>query len=95
MYIDTGIFTSDVNKDNKVIRDNDNKRKYKFTRGILGELIITFDHFFEDNYTELEQYSKLYWNTYQLIKDQIEEMQFTKSSMQRLLEKYDNINFNE
>ena len=69
--------------------------KEKFTKDILGELIITLDHFFEDNYNELEQYSKLYWNTYQLIKDQIEEMQFTKSSMQRLLEKYYNINFNE
>ena len=84
---------SNVNKNNKIITDDDNKQK--ITRGILGELIITLDHFFEDNYNELEQYSKLYWNTYQLIKDQIEEMQFTKSSMQRLLEKYDNINFNE
>ena len=79
--------------DNKV--KSDNNRKEKFTKDILGELIITLDYFFEDNYKELEQYSKLYWNTYQLIKDQIEDMQITKYSMQRLLEKYDNINFNE
>ena len=93
MYIDTGIFPSDVNKDNKIISDNDNKQK--FTRGILGDLIITLKIFFENNYNELEQYSKLYWNTFKSIKDQIEEMQYTKSSIQRLLEKYDNINFNE
>ena len=85
MYIDTGIFPSDVNKDNKVISDNNNKRKYKFTRGILGDLIITLKIFFENNYSKLEQFSKLYWNTFKSIKDQIEEMQSTKSSIQRLL----------
>ena len=93
--INTVSFPSDVNKDNKIISDNDNKRKYKLTRGILGELIITFKIFFENNYNELEQYSKLYWNTFKSIKDQIEEMQYTKSSIQRLLQKYYNINFNE
>ena len=52
-FIDTGFLPSNENKDNKIISDNDNKQK--FTRGILGDLIITLKIFFENNYNELEQ----------------------------------------
>ena len=89
------IFPSAVNKDYKIIHDYYYESKYKFTREILGELIKTLKIFFENNYNELEQYSKLFWTKFRSIKDQIEEMKSTKSSMQCLLQKYDNINFSE
>ena len=77
------------------ILNNNLQRKKKFTRTILGELIKTLKIFFENNYNELEQYSKLFWTSFKSVKSQIEEMQYTKSYMQRLLQKYDNIDFNE
>ena len=42
------------------MRDNLQGKKIKLTSAILGELIITFKIFFEYNYNELEQISKLF-----------------------------------
>ena len=83
------------NQDIKNIRDKLHEKKYKFTRPIGGELITTMKINFEKNYREHEQILIILWKTFKSINDQIEEMKIYRSSIQRLLQKYDNINFNE
>ena len=83
------------NSDIKNIRDQLNEKKYKFTRPIVGELITTMKINNENNYKELEQILMIFWTTFKSMKNLIEEMKSSTSSIQRLLQKYDNINFND
>jgi hypothetical protein len=70
--------------------DNFNK-KYVFTREVLGELITTFKIFMEISNKELDQTSKIFWDTYKLINNQIEEMKSTRTYIHGLLQKYEKI----
>ena len=83
-----------TNQDIKNMRDKLHERKYKFTSPIVGELKPTMKIIFENNYRELEQILMIFL-TIKSINDQIEEMKSYRSYIQRLLQKYDNINFNE
>jgi len=70
--------------------DNFNK-KYVFTHEVLGELITTFKIFMEISNKELDQTSKIFWDTYKLINNQIEEMKSTRTYIHGLLQKYEKI----
>ena len=83
------------NNDIKNIRDQLNEKKYKFTRPIVGELITTMKINNENNYKELEQILMIFWTTFKSMNNLIEEMKSSTSSIQRLLQKYDYINFND
>ena len=83
------------NNDIKNIRDQLNEKKYKFTRPIVGELITTMKINNENNYKELEQILMIFWTTFKSMNNLIEEMKSSTSSIQRLLQKFDNINFND
>ena len=61
----------------------------------MGELITTMKINNENNYKELEQILMIFWTTFKSINNLIEEMKSSTSSIQRLLQKYDNINFND
>jgi len=66
-------------------------KKYVFTREVLGELITTFKIFMEISNKELDQTSKIFWDTYKLINSQIEEMKSTRTYIHGLLQKYEKI----
>jgi len=66
-------------------------KKYVFTREVLGELITTFKIFMEISNKELDQTSKIFWDTYKLINNQIEEMKSTRTYIHGLLQKYEKI----
>ena len=62
---------------------------------IVGELITKMKINFENNYRELEQILMIFWTTFKSMNNLIGEMKSSRSSIQRLLQKFDNINFNE
>ena len=61
----------------------------------MDELITTMKIHFENNYRELEQILMIIEITFKSMNNMIEEMKSSRSSMQRLLQKFDYINFYE
>ena len=61
----------------------------------MGELITTMKINNKNNYKELEQILMIFWTTFKSMNNLIEEMKSSTSSIQRLLQKFDNINFND
>ena len=61
----------------------------------MGELITTMKINFENNYRELDQILMIFWTTFKSMNNLIIEMKSSRLSINRLLQKFDNINFNE
>ena len=50
---------------------------------------------FKNNNSELEQILMIFWTTFKSMNNLIGEMKSSRSSIQRLQQKFDNIKFNE
>ena len=61
----------------------------------MGELIKKMELNFENNYKELQLILMIFRTTFKSINNQKEEITSSRSSIQQLLQKFDNINFNE
>ena len=70
----------------------------RFVACFNEEILLDISFFPEDNennYRELEQILIVFWTTFKSINNLIEEMKSSTSSIQRLLQKYDSIHFDD
>ena len=73
------------------------KLKYKLTRPIVSESITKIKINFENNHREFEEILMIFQTQFKSINNQIDldQNKSSRSFIQRLLQKYDNIDFNE